>query len=114
MLMLRRTLLMQQGVLVEGGLHSNGRRAFCTFVWQTGSYMRWLPVSHLVLLAECPIDPCPQPVTQLFPEVIAYVRMQMSGAASKLKAELRARFPIDDVLESWALVYPHFWDEETP
>lgn len=57
--------------------------------------------------------PRPQPVTpQLFSEVMAYVRMQMSGAASKLKAELRARFPNDDILESWALVYPHFWDEQ--
>jgi hypothetical protein len=85
---------MQQGVLVEGGLHSNGRRAFCTFVWHMGSCMIWLPD-----MAACQPScfapgrpyPCPQPVTQLFSEVIAYVRMQMSGAASKLKAELRAR-----------------------
>eukprot|EP00798_Chlamydomonas_sp_ICE-L_P008289 gene8289-1559_t len=57
-------------------------------------------------------NPLPQAVTpRIFGEIVKYVKMQVSTAAGMLPNELGTRFPTDEIMQSWGLVYPHFWDE---
>ena len=57
--------------------------------------------------------PRQQEVTpKLFQLVAENVKTSLSTAAATILNEFHSRFPRDDIMESWAIVYPHYWDKQ--